>query len=119
MGMKSIFAQSFRHTSAGKPVFRALALCAGALFLAGCGLLSGPDVTPTPTRPMAAVVPTFTSTPVGAAGRARVWRRRHCSAGRAGGYAATSSAGYRYACAHRDARAQCGPLYSQDGSDRG
>ena len=67
MGMKSIFAQSFRHTSAGKPVFRALALCAGALFLAGCGLLSGPDVTPTPTRPMAAVVPTFTSTPVGAA----------------------------------------------------
>ena len=67
MGMKSIFAQSFRHTSAGKPVFRALALCAGALFLAGCGLLSGPDITPTPTRPMAAVVPTFTSTPVGAA----------------------------------------------------
>ena len=67
MGMKSIFAQSFRHTSAGRPVARALALCAGALFLAGCGLLSGPDVTPTPTRPMAAVVPTFTSTPVGAA----------------------------------------------------
>ena len=67
MGMKSIFAQSVRHTSAGKSVFRALALCAGALFLAGCGLLSGPDITPTPTRPMAAVVPTFTSTPVGAA----------------------------------------------------
>ena len=67
MGMKSIFAQSVRHTSAGKSVCRALALCAGALLLAGCGLLSGPDVTPTPTRQMLAVVPTFTSTPVGAA----------------------------------------------------
>ena len=45
---------------------RALALCAGALFLASCGLMSGPDVTPTPTRPMAAAVPTFTATPEGA-----------------------------------------------------
>ena len=67
MRKKSTFTRSVRHTSVKRSVFRALALCAGALFLAGCGLLSGPDVTPTPTRPMAAVVPTFTSTPVGAA----------------------------------------------------
>ena len=45
---------------------RLLALCAGALFLAGCGLFSGAEATPTPTRPMVAVVPTFTSTPEGA-----------------------------------------------------
>lgn len=45
---------------------RVLALCAGALLLAGCGLLSGTEATPTPTRAMAAVVPTFTSTPEGA-----------------------------------------------------
>ena len=67
MRKKSTFTRSVRHTSVKRSIFRALALCAGALFLAGCGLLSGPDVTPTPTRPMAAVVPTFTSTPVGAA----------------------------------------------------
>ena len=67
MRKKSTFTRSVRHTSVKRAIFRALALCAGALFLAGCGLLSGPDVTPTPTRPMAAVVPTFTSTPVGAA----------------------------------------------------
>lgn len=66
MRMKSIFAQPVRHTSAGRSVARVLALCAGALFLAGCGLLSGPDITPTPTRPMIAAVPTFTSTPEGA-----------------------------------------------------
>lgn len=45
---------------------RVLALCAGALFVAGCGLLSGTEATATPTRAMAAVVPTFTSTPEGA-----------------------------------------------------
>lgn len=45
---------------------RVLALCAGALLLAGCGLLSGTEATATPTRAMAAVVPTFTSTPEGA-----------------------------------------------------
>ena len=67
MRKKSTFTRSVRHTSVKRSFFRALALCAGALFLAGCGLLSGPSVTPTPTRPMAAVVPTFTSTPVGAA----------------------------------------------------
>ena len=67
MRKKSTFTRSVRHTSVKRSVFRALALCAGALFLAGCGLFSGPSVTPTPTRPMAAVVPTFTSTPVGAA----------------------------------------------------
>ena len=67
MRKKSTFARSVRHTSVKRSIFRALALCTGALLLAGCGLLSGPDVTPTPTRPMAAVVPTFTSTPVGAA----------------------------------------------------
>ena len=66
MRKKSTFTRSVRHTSVRRSFFRALALCAGALFLAGCGLLSGPSVTPTPTRPMAAVVPTFTSTPVGA-----------------------------------------------------
>ena len=66
MRKKSTFTRSVRHTSVKRSVCRALALCAGALLLAGCGLLSGPDVTPTPTRPMAAVVPTFTSTPVGA-----------------------------------------------------
>ncbi len=67
MRKKSTFTRTVRHTSLKRSVFRALALCAGALFLAGCGLFSGPAVTPTPTRPMAAVVPTFTSTPVGAA----------------------------------------------------
>ena len=67
MRKKSTFTRSVRHTSVKRSIFRALALCAGALFLAGCGLFSGPSVTPTPTRPMAAVVPTFTSTPVGAA----------------------------------------------------
>ena len=66
MRKKSTFTRSVRHTSVKRSIFRALALCAGALFLAGCGLLSGPGVTPTPTRPMAVVVPTFTSTPVGA-----------------------------------------------------
>ncbi|MXX24586.1 MAG: SH3 domain-containing protein [Caldilineaceae bacterium SB0668_bin_21] len=45
---------------------RVLALCAGALFVTGCGLLSGTEATATPTRAMAAVVPTFTSTPEGA-----------------------------------------------------
>ena len=67
MRKKSTFTRSVRHTSVKRSIFRALALCAGALFLAGCGLFSGPSVTPTSTRPMAAVVPTFTSTPVGAA----------------------------------------------------
>ncbi len=67
MRKKPTFTRSVRHTSVKRSIFRALALCAGALFLAGCGLFSGPSVTPTPTRPMAAVVPTFTSTPVGAA----------------------------------------------------
>lgn len=66
MRKKSTITRSVRHTSVKRSIFRALALCAGALFLAGCGLFSGPSVTPTPTRPMAAVVPTFTSTPVGA-----------------------------------------------------
>ena len=66
MRMNSDFAQPVRHISLKKSIVRVLALCAGALFLAGCGLLSGPDATPTPTRPMAAVVPTFTSTPEGA-----------------------------------------------------
>ena len=45
---------------------RVLALCACALFVAGCGLLSGTEATATPTRAMVAVVPTFTSTPEGA-----------------------------------------------------
>lgn len=66
MRKKSTFTRSVRHGNVKKSVFRALALCAGALFLAGCGLMSGPEVTPTPTRPMVAVVPTFTSTPEGA-----------------------------------------------------
>ena len=63
MRMKSLFAQ---YASAAKSTHRALALCVGALFLAGCGLLSGPAPTPTLTRPVLASVPTFTSTPPGA-----------------------------------------------------
>ena len=66
MRMKSTFTQPVRQTNVRRSVWRVLALCAGALFLAGCGLLSGPVVTPTSTRPMVAVVPTFTSTPEGA-----------------------------------------------------
>ena len=66
MRKKSTFTRSVRHGNVKKSVFRALALCAGALFLAGCGLMSGPEAMPTPTRPMVAVVPTFTSTPEGA-----------------------------------------------------
>ena len=66
MRMKSNFAQPVRHGSVKRSVFRALALCSGALFLAGCGLFSSAAATPTPTRAMVAVVPTFTSTPEGA-----------------------------------------------------
>lgn len=66
MRMKSTFTQPVRQTNGRRSVLRVLALCAGALFLAGCGLFSGAEATPTPTRPMAAVVPTFTSTPEGA-----------------------------------------------------
>ena len=66
MRMKSTFTQPVRQTNVRRSVLRVLALCAGALFLAGCGLFSGAEATPTPTRPMAAVVPTFTSTPEGA-----------------------------------------------------
>ena len=64
--MRMKLLQPVRHISLKRSIVRALALCAGALFLAGCGLVSGPDATPTPTRPMAAAVPTFTSTPEGA-----------------------------------------------------
>ena len=66
MRMKSNFAQPVRPMSLRRSVLRVLALCAGALLLAGCGLLSGTEATATPTRAMAAVVPTFTSTPEGA-----------------------------------------------------
>ena len=63
MCMKSLFAQSIPHMSAAKSVSCALALCVGALLLAGCGFMSGPEPTPTPTRPMFAPVPTFTPAP--------------------------------------------------------
>lgn len=66
MPMRMKLLQPVRHISLKRSIVRALALSAGALFLAGCGLMSGPDATPTPTRPMAAAVPTFTSTPEGA-----------------------------------------------------
>lgn len=66
MRMNPGFAQPFRRISLKKSIVRALAVCTGALFLAGCGFLSSPEPTPTPTRPMAAVIPTFTSTPEGA-----------------------------------------------------
>ena len=63
MRMKLLFAQLFRLPSAGKSVGRALALCLSALFLVGCGLQTGPEPTPTTTRPMLATVPTFTPAP--------------------------------------------------------
>ena len=63
MCMKSLFAQSVPNMSTGKSVSCALAFSVGALFLAGCGLMSGPEPTPTPTRPMFAPVPTFTPAP--------------------------------------------------------
>ena len=63
MRMKLLFAQLFRLPSAGKSVGRALALCLSALFLVGCGLQTGPEPTPTATRPMLATVPTFTPAP--------------------------------------------------------
>ncbi len=66
MRIESKFAQPVRHIGLRGSVLRVLALCAGALFLAGCGLFPGAEATSTPTRPMAAVVPTFTSTPEGA-----------------------------------------------------
>jgi len=64
--MKLNFARPVRPIGLRRSVLRVLALCAGALFVAGCGLLSGTEATATPTRAMAAVVPTFTSTPEGA-----------------------------------------------------
>lgn len=66
MRMKSKFAQPVCLFGLRRSVLRMLALCAGTLFLAGCGLFSAAEATPTPTRAMAAVVPTFTSTPEGA-----------------------------------------------------
>ena len=66
MCMKTLFAHSIPHMSTGKSIYRALALCVGALFLAGCGLMSGPEPTPTATRQMLSPVPTFTVTPAGA-----------------------------------------------------
>ena len=63
MCMKSLFAQSVPYMSTAKSVCRALAFSVGALFLAGCGFMSGPEPTPTPTRPMFAPVPTFTPAP--------------------------------------------------------
>ena len=39
MRMKSSFAQPFRPISLTRWVARVLALCVGALFLAGCGLV--------------------------------------------------------------------------------
>ena len=66
MRMKLNFARPVRPIGLRRSVLRVLALCAGALFVAGCGLLSGTEATATPTRAMAAVVPTFTSTPEGA-----------------------------------------------------
>ena len=66
MRMKLNFARPVRPIGLRRSVLRVLALCAGALFVAGCGLLSGTEATATPTRAMVAVVPTFTSTPEGA-----------------------------------------------------
>ncbi len=63
MRMKSLFAPLVRQAGAGNAVSRALALCVSALFLAGCGLFTGPEPTPTPTRQMLAAVPTFTPAP--------------------------------------------------------
>ena len=67
MRMKSLFAPLVRQASAGNAVSRALALCVSAFFLAGCGLFTGPEPTPTATRQMLASVPTFTPAPPGAA----------------------------------------------------
>lgn len=66
MRMKSTFTQTCSPDKRERSILRVLALCAGTLFLAGCGLFSGAEATPTPTRAMVAVVPTFTSTPEGA-----------------------------------------------------
>ena len=67
MRMKSLFAPLVRQASAGNAVSRALALCVSAFFLAGCGLFTGPEPTPTATRQMLASVPTFTPAPPGPA----------------------------------------------------
>ena len=67
MRMKSLFAPLVRQASAGNAVSRALALCVSAFFLAGCGLFTGPEPTPTATRQMLASVPTFTPAPPSAA----------------------------------------------------
>jgi len=64
--MKSTFTPPVHQVSLRRSVLRVLALFAGALLVAGCGLLSGTEATSTPTRAMVAVVPTFTSTPEGA-----------------------------------------------------
>ena len=119
MRMKSRFAQPFRPISLRRSVLRVLALCAGALFVAGCGLLSGTEATATPTRAMAAVVPTFTSTPEGAmaaqgsGGGATTQQAAPAAA------AATGTGGDRYAGADGYACADGGALYGQDGPDGG
>ena len=63
MRMNWLFAQQFRQASARKSLSAALALGVSAFLLAGCGLFTGPEPTPTATRQMMATVPTFTPAP--------------------------------------------------------
>jgi len=63
MRMNSRIAQRFRQASARKSLSAALALGVSAFLLAGCGLFTGPEPTPTATRQMMATVPTFTPAP--------------------------------------------------------
>jgi hypothetical protein len=63
MRTNSWIAQRFRQASARKSLSAALALGVSAFLLAGCGLFTGPEPTPTATRQMMATVPTFTPAP--------------------------------------------------------
>lgn len=63
MRMNTLIAQLFRWAGARKPLSAALALGVSAFLLAGCGLFTGPEPTPTATRQMMATVPTFTPVP--------------------------------------------------------
>ena len=63
MRMNSLTAQHFCKASARKSLSAALALGVSAFLLAGCGLFTGPEPTPTATRQMMASVPTFTPAP--------------------------------------------------------